>query len=401
MKPPAPAKGKPSAPRKEPQTRREGGTVPAELQVVYPRRMKPQRAYAVTVSASRPVRGTAEPVVVRPVMPGALVTPQEQKLDVSRPGEQATFYVTPLARGRQCNNRIEVLQGGRPVQAIPLPSAGPWGYLLLVLLSLVPLAALLGLQVAGIEIPLLPYLMGGAIILPLVLLGLRTNPRFLLLLAIVLPALLLYLRANPVHLPKVSDAGPSGTVPTRMPKVGEELGGPPPGMGLPPRPGRPPGGGARPPGAPQVPPEGGQVRPEDMMPPDQANEQRPPPKVEKPKTPKTPGEYVAKQTEEGLAQNLPDLRQNPQDPDPRKPIFEAIGKGAEWTHDTFLTGSEFKQLPFWTFAVLLLMTLCASAAQGGSWTRKRQTVDLAPRAAEPTGVETLPLSPGTGSGISS
>src|SRR5271163_2498335 len=120
MKPPVPAKGKPPAPRKEPQTRRETATstVPAELRVVYPSRMKPQRVYTLIVTTSKAAKETTEPVVLRPIIPGALVTPAEQKLDASRAGDKATFAVTPLARGRLPAPRIEVVQGGK---AAPQP----------------------------------------------------------------------------------------------------------------------------------------------------------------------------------------------------------------------------------------------------------------------------------------
>jgi hypothetical protein len=112
-----------------------------DLRVRYYYRMKPQRVYPLVVEVSR---GTAaagpvlEPVVVRPVIPGAHVAPAEQPLDVRRPGAPATFYVTPLARGRLPAPRVEVLQHGRRAGEVGLRMKGvtqraTWFLLLLTL----------------------------------------------------------------------------------------------------------------------------------------------------------------------------------------------------------------------------------------------------------------------------
>lgn len=90
--------------------------------VRYYRRMRLQHVYPVTVSARSVDAGTrtGAPVTLRAVIPGALVTPAELALDVSDPKAAATFYVTPLARCRLPDARIEVHSHGSPLQRIPL-----------------------------------------------------------------------------------------------------------------------------------------------------------------------------------------------------------------------------------------------------------------------------------------
>src|SRR5262245_23449650 len=123
MKPAIPAKEKPPAARKEPQpARREGPPAkPAQtqLRVRYYRRMNVQRVYPLTVEVPAVRTGQAPPpvvdsVVVRPIIPGALVVPVEQKLDPNRPGASVKFHVTPIARGDLPDSRIEVHHPGRP-----------------------------------------------------------------------------------------------------------------------------------------------------------------------------------------------------------------------------------------------------------------------------------------------
>jgi hypothetical protein len=100
---------------------------PAEykLQVSYYCTMKAQRVYPLVVEVPRGKGAVAAEaptgivVLLRPVVPGALVAPAELPLEVSRPGAQATFHVTPLARGRLPAARVRVLCDGRPVQELP------------------------------------------------------------------------------------------------------------------------------------------------------------------------------------------------------------------------------------------------------------------------------------------
>src|SRR5262249_27724795 len=87
--------------------------------------MNLQRVYPLVVEVPRPWGKAApttsvDPVIVRPVIPGALVAPAEQRLDASKPGSQVTFQVTPLARGKLPGARLELQQPGHAVQTLPL-----------------------------------------------------------------------------------------------------------------------------------------------------------------------------------------------------------------------------------------------------------------------------------------
>src|SRR5262249_3567896 len=99
------------------------------LKVRFYARMKPQRVYPLVVEVPGRSRtatpgGLGEAVTVRPLIPGAVVVPAEQTLDVSKPGNKATFQVTALARGRFPNSCVEVSQPGRPKQTIPIGVRG-------------------------------------------------------------------------------------------------------------------------------------------------------------------------------------------------------------------------------------------------------------------------------------
>jgi hypothetical protein len=74
-----------------------------KLEVRYHKTVKPNRVNALVVGVPRARKKGEEAasggmmVVVRPVIPGALVTPAEQRLELE-PGNQAIFHVTALAR---------------------------------------------------------------------------------------------------------------------------------------------------------------------------------------------------------------------------------------------------------------------------------------------------------------
>src|SRR5260370_7151799 len=84
----------------------------------------PQRVYALVVEVprSRDEADGGSVVVVRPVIAGALVVPPEQRLDTSAAGNQVTFHVTPLARGRLPNAPVEVQAAGQPPQHDFIPT---------------------------------------------------------------------------------------------------------------------------------------------------------------------------------------------------------------------------------------------------------------------------------------
>ena len=142
MKQPVPPRGH-AAPGPDAAPRGRAPSAPKlDLRVRYYYRMKPQRVYPLVVEVPRgaaPPGPVLEPVVVRPLIPGAHVVPAEQSLDVHRPGGQVTFYVTPLVRGRVPAPRVEVLQHGRPAGEIGLrmkavTQRATWFLLLLTLL---------------------------------------------------------------------------------------------------------------------------------------------------------------------------------------------------------------------------------------------------------------------------
>jgi hypothetical protein len=97
---------------------------PCSVVVRYFGRMRPQRVYPLAVEVTRAHRteggAGSLPAVVRPIIPGALVVPSEEPIDASVPGSRVVFQITPLARRRLPDARIEVHQKGRPVQEVAL-----------------------------------------------------------------------------------------------------------------------------------------------------------------------------------------------------------------------------------------------------------------------------------------
>jgi hypothetical protein len=89
--------------------------------------MRCQKIYPLEVEVPRGgSRGNAtggavsDPVVVRPVIPGALIVPHEQSLDLARAGSKATFFITPFAQGRLRGAQVDLLRSHRAVETIPL-----------------------------------------------------------------------------------------------------------------------------------------------------------------------------------------------------------------------------------------------------------------------------------------
>jgi hypothetical protein len=115
------------------------------LQFRYFRVMKPHRIFALTVEVpgSKKSDGTSggTVLIIRPVIAGAQVVPAEQRLDTSEAGNQITFHVTPLARGRLSQARVEVFAPGQAPQQVLVPmkvKTQRLAWLLLVLAFVLP-----------------------------------------------------------------------------------------------------------------------------------------------------------------------------------------------------------------------------------------------------------------------
>jgi hypothetical protein len=95
----------------------------AILEYRYPRAMRRHRVYPLVVGVPKKkgAEGVAAGVVVvRPVIPGALVTPAERRLDLSSPGNEVAFDVTPLAKGKLRHAQLEVHTPHQPPTVLPL-----------------------------------------------------------------------------------------------------------------------------------------------------------------------------------------------------------------------------------------------------------------------------------------
>jgi hypothetical protein len=95
-----------------------------------------RRVYPLVVSLPAKASGTAGAVAVRPLIPGALVTPAELILDSAKSDTQATFYVTPVARGRLPKARVQLHRQGSLLQEVTLPMKAVTQRLTWVLLAL-------------------------------------------------------------------------------------------------------------------------------------------------------------------------------------------------------------------------------------------------------------------------
>ncbi|HEY1860567.1 MAG TPA: hypothetical protein VGG61_09455 [Gemmataceae bacterium] len=131
MNKPAPPSGIPmaSAPALAAVRQESAAERPAsfQLDVRFYRVMKPFRVYPLVVKlANGPARlvGGQAPVVVRPVVGGALVTPAQRQFDPHSAGDSATFQITPQAKGRLLGACVEVSQGGRTLTTIPMKMQG-------------------------------------------------------------------------------------------------------------------------------------------------------------------------------------------------------------------------------------------------------------------------------------
>jgi hypothetical protein len=115
--------------------------------VRYYKQMRVNHTYRLSVQLprvadARPVARTATGNVrVRPVVPGAVVSPAEMELDVNNADATADFLVTPAALGRLRNARLELYHHDRLVQEMPLKMKGmrqTFTWFLLCLTILIP-----------------------------------------------------------------------------------------------------------------------------------------------------------------------------------------------------------------------------------------------------------------------
>jgi hypothetical protein len=91
--------------------------------VRYTGTMRLNRVYPLTVQIPSKGKGQAAPpgtppLTVRPILPGAVVTPPEQKLDPTRPGSEVVFQVISLAKGPYRGARVQVEGPGQAPQEI-------------------------------------------------------------------------------------------------------------------------------------------------------------------------------------------------------------------------------------------------------------------------------------------
>ncbi len=130
MPPPLPPKTSPMPPT-IPSLGAAVGGGQHQFVVRYYRRMKPQRVYRLVVElrslAKKGAAGTAptgDPVQLRPRIPGCLVSPAELEITPKGMTSQATFHVTPLAKGRLRDAQVGVYHQGRLLQDVPLRMKG-------------------------------------------------------------------------------------------------------------------------------------------------------------------------------------------------------------------------------------------------------------------------------------
>jgi hypothetical protein len=130
MTPPPPGREKPPLQRAAPPARLDSGSshqksLPLRFRYYFVMRL--QKVFPLTVEA--PDRTTPEALAVgaltvRPIIPGALVVPAEQTLDLTKPNSKADFQVTPLARGRLRGASVRVSQQGKPLGEVHLGMKG-------------------------------------------------------------------------------------------------------------------------------------------------------------------------------------------------------------------------------------------------------------------------------------
>jgi hypothetical protein len=126
------------APPREFPRRAEGTSY--QVIVNYFRRMRLNRVFPMVVELKpimdKQAMTSPSPVQIRPVVPGALLTPDQREVQPGKMDTACTFYVTPLARGRLRDARLRLYQDGRVIQEVQLPMKGVRQRLTWVLLAL-------------------------------------------------------------------------------------------------------------------------------------------------------------------------------------------------------------------------------------------------------------------------
>lgn len=143
-----------------------GSSVKHQVRIRYCRRMKVQGVYRMQVElrAVEPkgasAAGAGDSLIARPLISGAQVQPAEQELGPKASNNKIYFAITPLAKGRLKDARLQLLHQGRLLEEIKTPMTGTSKRAtgLLFLATLAALAFLVGL------LPALPDLSNGKIV---------------------------------------------------------------------------------------------------------------------------------------------------------------------------------------------------------------------------------------------
>src|SRR5262249_28242860 len=112
------------APQPQPQAPTAPGGDCYRLRVAYAPRMRGRRVHPIHVQLARPQiviaspLMAAEPLCVRPVLPGCHVMPEQVHVNLGDDAT-ATFWVTPLAHGELRNPRLETLWAGERLPDCP------------------------------------------------------------------------------------------------------------------------------------------------------------------------------------------------------------------------------------------------------------------------------------------
>jgi hypothetical protein len=107
--------------------------------VNYYSQMRVQRVFPLSVDLQSVPGSLTGRVQIRPIIPGALVTPSIREVDLGPEGSSLNFSVTAMACGRLQHARLGIFQDGRHMGNVPLGMKGvrqldSWVFLLLAIL---------------------------------------------------------------------------------------------------------------------------------------------------------------------------------------------------------------------------------------------------------------------------